>query len=576
MHKILVLMLAFLGFGIPHVLAANNAVIRGGEHGSFTRITISTTRDIEGFQKNRLPDGTEKLILSPGFSSVDLSRLFDRLSADRLKAIVPSGNALEFSLKCHCDVLVSRHSEKLLVVDITERTEEPGVSIPVLPKKSGTFPLSILPAPNRRDLFGVDHALVRKISRTVASQINQSAHIHGFSMMAKADSLGDEKALPVASNGYSRSEHIDRCHWSEVVWEEVVNQSQNEGSFSNDRDNIDAALLAQEDGTIGSALAVSFLALGLVEEAYGAFLLTEPDGPALNAFEEFVQALKGAAAVKSGRLGDCNPLEDFLISTSQNSTEIPQSRVIDTLTVFSDLPLGLKLLLYPRMDRLLDERSLSGFDDLAAHLAGEKALSERVPDVVSNEDEVPDPDGLAAVSIELRQTPNEVDSWLVAFASLLEHRRYFDALDALAAGPRISSEQKTAKVREFINHLTDHADSVTFLQVTLTALPDLKASVSIGSSQNVAERLKKEGFREHAMLFENEVVMPKSIDAEGTGTVEDVSAVRPQMALRRDPQEEQLNPAAKELANGWTVAIAQEYLDRAKSVRQILTDALAQ
>lgn len=575
MPRILFLMLLIWGGAFPHIVAANSAVIRGGEHGTFTRITISTSSDITGFEKKRLPDGTERVILSPGLSSVDLSRLFDRLSAGRLKAIVQSGNALDISIKCNCIVFVSRHTRNLLVVDIAERTDEPRVALPVLPKKSGAFPVSMVSAPNRRDLFALDHDEVRQISKTLASQITRSAHISGFSNTGKAVSLENEKAVPISLDVHSGLGPIDRCYWSGMVWAEVENQSRSEGKHSNDQDHSDDALRANKDGYLEVALVVRLLSIGLLEEARSAFILTGPDGKERGAFDRFVQALEGTAGLKEGRLGDCNPLEDILVTTGLNRMEIPKNGLIEALSIFSDLPLGLKLLLYPRMEKLKDEWPVSGFGDLATHLADEKALSERMSDADFGEDERPDPDGLAAISVELRQTPNVGASWIAAFSSLLEHQRYFDAIDALADGPPISSEQKTAAIRDFITHMTTYSDSVTFLQIAVTVLPGLTETVSGLSAGHVATRLKEEGFSEHAKLFEEEVVIPKSIDADGAGVLEDLSEPRPEVVSTDVLEDEQLTQGVDDLVDGWTVALAQQYLDRATSVRQTLNEALA-
>ena len=140
MDKQLITFVLVLLVALPHAVLANVGIVRGGEHGDFTRLTISTEKDVS--LTNEEKAGSEKyhISLTPALVELDGTLLFQRLNANRVKAVTLSERGVEITLNCECEQQVTLENPRLIVIDIAERQTENAKPVPAPPKAIGVFP----------------------------------------------------------------------------------------------------------------------------------------------------------------------------------------------------------------------------------------------------------------------------------------------------------------------------------------------------------------------------------------------------------------------------------------------------
>lgn len=569
--NILIGLLAFW----PHIALANSGTVRAGEHGAFTRLTISTEQDIKEVEQIRQEARLFTFKVSPELDRIDVSRLFERLSANRIESLAQSEDGLELLLNCDCIPRVTNGIGRLVVIDVVDAPKDVALSLPKLPVIAGRFPDRLATGEISGpvgDPFDLDFSVVDRLTRRIAADISQNSHISGFSnVTAHSPNLTGRTAVaavPISERDLEQSRAAE-CFWSNAVWTEIDGESS----------QIKALSHISEDGfDLKSVLYIEIaklLSQGLVDEAEVAFQASGPSLGEIVLFSDFINGLTGLSPLRSQRFGDCNPLEDVVIATAKHAADVPNGIKLGLLHTFGDLPIGLQIMLFPRLSWLLDSTGAALFPDLIIHHQAEAAIMDRIP--VDAESTESDPDRLAAVALELRGTEFEQESWLATFASFLDHQRYFDALTELHSDNPLSKEAASGVVSEFVDHLVTHSDSVTFVQIALAEITSFDPAPSSEDMQRVADRLYTEGFREQASQIGNKRTQaaPQADGAPSDQTKETnaldmtdnggvLVAAPPADTAKQTGQSEHLS-----------VATAQKQLESAEVVRQALLKTFA-
>lgn len=569
--KILIL-LAVLAFSWPQWAAANTGIARGGEHETFTRVTISTEQDISEVQLRQIGPRRFALKVTPPLDRLDASRLFDRLGANRVRALEESEEGLVLDLGCACDASVRVEGDRLIVFDIRDGDQEIAVVLPVLPEATGLWPEPAFPqrpTGPQPDPFDLDFSVVDRLTRSIASQMTQTSHISGFSEIAQSVGASVPQELPEAARETTPDATPDACKWSRAVWHRIEDAEANHpGNRSLDHESVagvdDPAQAAHE-------VILDYLMAGSVEEAGALFQSTDPGPKDTQAFTQFVGALLGTGPALSLRMGACDPLADLILAAASPAHDLPDSAKLGALHSFSSLPVGLQVILFPRLDAVFQDTSQALFPALVAHFEAEAALTSRLPVQDIGVDQ--DPDRLAAVSRELRGTEHETDSWTASFSAFLQHQRYFDALQALQSEHPLTQTDARAAGARLLDHATENAESVVFLELAMTRIAELDPSLPVASLQRAADRLAAEGFVEEAGVFLRATVRDGPF-AAATGIAEGV-AVEEQAAEDGDvvdpvPPVSLATAVDRPDKDGVTVASAREQLERTSAVREEL------
>ena len=564
MHEVFRAIILGICLVLPQAAFANIGIVRAGEHGDFTRLTIATELDIIEIRSEPLSTGKFGLSFSPGLADLDTSRLFDRINTDRINAVIATRTGLEIELNCDCEVRVKRETPRLVVIDIRDRPRSEASLLPVLPIETGTFPSSPALRQIESDLFALDFSVVERLGKMIASQIDQTAHISGFSQLATPsfrDWSSADAALTVTLLPEGRAISGKRCALSDAVWSQIS-------------DPLDVPIEEGFDdaAALQTALIVRYLSEGQIEEARMAAKIGHGSQVQLREISEFESMLSGSADSGMLRFGDCNPLDDVLIATMHREVDVPKDIKIELLNNFSALPIGLQIVVYPRLNWLVEASSEALFPELSRHLEAELAMAERAPIENMANSREQDPDSLAALSIELRGTDQEKDSWFASFASYLEHARYFDALNSLDDRLPLTEAEHAEAVTELVNHLILNADTVTFVQIALNTLPGLTPSPSQTALAGVAERLVREGFIGEANII-NQLMVPGGGAVLGRATDPDVDLSQAKESATAPPvfQDSPALPSTDD----WTVALARERAESAQTLREALAETLS-
>lgn len=497
-------LLTFFVLMLPQILMADTGVARGGEHDGFTRLTITTEQDTRDVQLRAVEPGRFEIRVSPTIDSLDASRLFDRLSENRVQSLETAAGLLTLQLNCQCIADVRADTDRLIVIDISEVENDSAVVLPLLPNVTATLPEQALQPflhERRPTAFDLDYSVVERLSKSIAKQMSETTQISGFSQIAAPPKgLGErveveERSEPVVAS----NETGDNCLWSSAVWNGIETTSV-EALRGESFGQINDPFALTDSGDAANASIVNYLKTGAFDEAKDAFEATDPTIQDTKSFTNFMMALTGDGPIPWRRFGECDPLADLIFAASQQPLDVSNSEKLGTLQSFSRLPTGLQIVLFPRLSAHFPDTRDALFPGLIAHLEAENALSSRA--VLHTAPTDADPDRLAAVSLELRDTEHEIESWNAAFLSFLEHRRYFDALTALKSENPLSPKDAETAVSKFVDHATEYADGVTFVQLALTAIPGLDPLPPEPELRRVAKRLLSEGFVEEAGQIE--------------------------------------------------------------------------
>ncbi len=99
---------------------AQNIVVRGGDHPTFTRLTLTLPERADWQLRNQ---GRSFEVAIEGISQpLDLALVFNRISRERVKNVSAKKGALHVTLGCECAVKARRDAKGLLIIDIADRT----------------------------------------------------------------------------------------------------------------------------------------------------------------------------------------------------------------------------------------------------------------------------------------------------------------------------------------------------------------------------------------------------------------------------------------------------------------------
>lgn len=564
---------------MPNIGHANFGVLRGGEHGSFTRLTVTTEDSIFMAKAIKVAERNYTIKISPMVELVDTSRLFDRLSDQRVETVTNSNEGLNIRLKCNCVLSARVEDRRLVVLDISSASTADAriFSEPTKDKSrlQSHHVNNIFSIPSDK-IYSLNFSQIRALTKEFASKVNVNPEIHefrnfdmfSFEEVTRSNLKGEDfEKSKIDENG------INSCIWIDRLWNFIKIDDLDAG-------NTDALNSKSHDNYIISGIAelvrldtLRYLSLGYIEEAQEVFRLAGPTGGEIGQLADLGGILIGKKKPKVDRFGQCSPLNDLLIAGWRKATDISNETKLDLIHSFSELSEGLQVLLYPRLDWLLKDGPLENLPNLEAYLSAEAALSERMkPTQGTRAVVVGNPDGLIAVSIELRGTEAEKDSWYAAFKSYLDHQRYFDALDSMSSGHPLSMEENDKALSELVEHLVTDASSVIFLQIALGQLPKLTQKLNAPDIDRVAWRLVNEGFSDAAKK-----AYPAAMPISGT-SADDLKTDELALDGEGKVQKAQgMKTDAKFFAvpDEVTVVTAQQDLDGATAVREALVERFA-
>ncbi|MBM2323799.1 MULTISPECIES: hypothetical protein [Marivita] len=557
---------------IPEALLANTGVVRGGEHGDFTRLTFTTEQPVLTLEKDEIGSATYRLLLTPAVTKLDTTRMFDRIGRDRISNVLQTARGIEILLNCTCNADVVQEGAQLIIVDIRDDTEPEILQVPELPYQAGAFPKPFDTRRPDQEPFSLDHSVLERINRTVSAQLGEMSHVKGFSALA----LASTNSAAGKTNGLMRNVDIpmvkppDRCSWSDRIWNDLQDRTEGSALSAQDGQTLEDWVGFDDTWSLYVGSAAQFLSEGRLEEARMAFLLSEPPTEREEEYEVFEKMLMGSADTGSYRFGDCNPFDDVLIATTRHPFDVPNPVKLSVINTLSELPIGLQVVLYPRLESFVEQISPNAFPELHAHHLAEIALTQRKQEEKVAPGSSTDPDGLAALSVELRGTEREIESWQAAFESYLNHERYFDALNALFSDAPLVDKDREHAATTLVDRLVADADSITFVQIALAAVPTLEPAPSRAALARLEERLVDEGFDVPGLLMEQS---DPPTDQGQADIIEAWNSTTTDTTFPNSAVEDNLRNDAP--VEKWTVALARERVAAAERLREDVLERLS-
>lgn len=366
------------------------------------------------------------------------------------------------------------------------------------------------------------------------------------------------------------------CHWPDIVWAQLVQlPTRTVGEtpsvhMASDTDSLEFS--GAMDAT--QSVVVGYLSQGLFQEAENAFQTLNPSPDEMDRFKRFTGAVRGTDQIPGIRFGECSPLVDLLSATSQNAEDLPNGVRLHLLHSFDVLSFGLQIELYPALEWLLGDPAASLYPALVTHRKLEAALAAREAELGGSLTEADrNPDRLAAVTVELRGTLHETESWKASFDSYLENHRYFDALDALQQVTSLNEDLRTQSISRFVNHLVTHSESVTFIEIAMSLLKGLTPEPGQADMMRVVSRLQDEGFLEEAQQLAG--AHPGKFSETVGGAASDEGFLQEATDDMRNQSSGISVDRTGSSEGRVTVASAQEQLDRAENIRTNLLEKFA-
>ncbi|WP_299921824.1 hypothetical protein [uncultured Pelagimonas sp.] len=125
---ILRLIVAFF-VAIPGYIWAENITVRGGEHEGFTRIVFDVPENTKWTMDHNEEENAYKLKLDANFDKFDLEKTFEKISKERVLAVIPTADlkGVDIELACSCTAKAFLLRNRMLVVDVSRR-EVAGIS----------------------------------------------------------------------------------------------------------------------------------------------------------------------------------------------------------------------------------------------------------------------------------------------------------------------------------------------------------------------------------------------------------------------------------------------------------------
>ena len=126
-------------FALP--AAAERIIVRGGEHGAFTRLVLHFEA-LPEWSLTPAPEGGYRLRTRARDAAFDLSEAWTRITRERIARLAPSGSDLDIALACDCVAEASEIRPRLLVIDVREDTARPSTApVPSAPPR--LLPLTV-------------------------------------------------------------------------------------------------------------------------------------------------------------------------------------------------------------------------------------------------------------------------------------------------------------------------------------------------------------------------------------------------------------------------------------------------
>lgn len=161
--------------------AADTMVVRGGEHGDFTRLTIAVRPDAKW--EVEAQERSLTLLFDALGQHFDLSQAFARIGRERISAISFTEGALHLDLSCECETRAFRAGKNLIAIDVADSKEKKFDA-----EDSSTTPDTlVLEAGPQQHAFGgggdaiavqdawLEHLLKEELQSKIANTTNRAA-----------------------------------------------------------------------------------------------------------------------------------------------------------------------------------------------------------------------------------------------------------------------------------------------------------------------------------------------------------------------------------------------------------------
>ncbi|MBO6603364.1 MAG: hypothetical protein JJ938_15290 [Roseicyclus sp.] len=206
------------------------AAVQSGEHDGYTRLVlpIGSERDWDVGGEGEI----RRITFTPDVPVLDLSRVFDRASRNRL-AYIALADELTLSLACDCELRLFRYRDRFLVVDIVDAepgppagTEDPaltdtstgtGAELPILPNPFGARQMTLdiaqdAASPLRtgpeqdRQLDQAANLLAEQLARASSAGLLEVAPMQPLSAADPTPSIGTEPGEPAPADDHVATE----------------------------------------------------------------------------------------------------------------------------------------------------------------------------------------------------------------------------------------------------------------------------------------------------------------------------------------------------------------------------------
>ncbi|MFP7569267.1 hypothetical protein [Marivita sp. S2033] len=485
---------------------AKTGAVLGGEHDGFTRLTVSTIDEISEFELKNGDSGILKLVIEPRLSDLDTTKMFDRLVGDRLLSFKLTEQFLELVLNCDCRTDIWRSTPRLLVIDIYDEDHDEQSNGINVSKMEELFLYDSLINRTPFDLpdhIKFDHSIARAISSNLSQTLSKHSTLQKFNgILGVEDDLNQVNLLSAGEHS-TRNNADFACEVHEFLWDYI------ESSYSEDGRLVDKYIFKPNVEGVLEHLA-SYLSDGLVPEARSVLSsllhegLTEDQITSIETVISEFQAISVGDANKT-----CSPLSTLIWAAQEDlsNQEIARKNILDMLTVFQALPVGLKLHLYPKLKRILDQRPSSAMESIRDHHNNELSLVGGIMGPSDGRDDrntVVDPDQLSAVAVATRGTEFASETWNAEHDSFMQSGRYFDAFLQLHDDKYLDELSKLNAFNKFFDRLVENADIVSVLEIGSAYISHYE-NVDPKIVEKILLRLMDEGFTEAARAFWNKL-----------------------------------------------------------------------
>ena len=500
----------------PGIASATVAVVRGGEHGDFTRLAISATDPFAETTFRNLEGLSFAIGPMPSLTDLDSAEMFTRLNAGRVESISFEGKWINLKLKCDCSIEVSALAVNFLIVDIYDVTTiDTGKAIQQKTDRNGEIFISKDGVPNSGSLdadtfLQLDMTVVDRVSRRIVEQIETFGGDYQSMLSIRPRLNADTGSDYAASKNTTSKQEVlqsSECEIYRQVWNGIKSNSGSPNRSEQDQETHaskgEANIIVDTSPQNGI---VSLIASGLLHEAIA--LVDEAD-PESSKYQRLTDVLIGKHKQTIGRgriaIERCNEFADLvsLIESGLSGEDLANSQIMRLFHIFELLPIGLQLAVFDSMEPILSRVSSAPLQGYYEQRNAEQALSRSIErmEMSGSGSQVPmaDPDALAAIAIELKGTELEEASGLASFAAYLSERRYFDALKSMTKLESLSDQKRQDLISKLMLDLSERGDTVTFLSIVFDHIAADPSELRVPSVEVMMIRLLDEGFPEKSI-----------------------------------------------------------------------------